>query len=48
MHAVVVNLTINDPDGDLRVLRDRVVPLMSQAPGSLPATGHGGATPGCQ
>jgi GNAT superfamily N-acetyltransferase len=33
MHAVVVNLTINEPDADLRALRDRVVPLVSRAPG---------------
>jgi hypothetical protein len=33
MHAVVVNLTINEPEADLRALRDRVVPLVSQAPG---------------
>jgi hypothetical protein len=35
MHAVVVNLTINEPEADLRALRDRVVPLISQAPGFL-------------
>lgn len=33
MHAVVVNLTINEPDADLRALRERVVPVVSQAPG---------------
>jgi hypothetical protein len=33
MHAVVVNLTIDEPEADLRVLRDRVVPQFSQAPG---------------
>ena len=33
MHAVVVNLTINEPEADLRALRDGVVPLVSQAPG---------------
>ena len=33
MHAVVVNLTINEPEADLRALRERVVPLVSQAPG---------------
>lgn len=33
MHAVVVNLTINEPDADLRALRERVVPLASQSPG---------------
>lgn len=33
MHAVVVNLTINEPDADLQALRGRVVPLISQAPG---------------
>ncbi len=33
MHAVVVNLTINEPEADLRALRERVVPLVSRAPG---------------
>jgi hypothetical protein len=33
MHAVVVNLTIDEPEADLRVLRDRVVPQVSQTPG---------------
>ena len=33
MHAVVVSLTINEPEADARALRDRVVPLLSQAPG---------------
>jgi hypothetical protein len=33
MHAVVVNLTIHDPEADLRVLRNQVVPQVSQAPG---------------
>jgi hypothetical protein len=33
MHAVVVYLTIVDPDADLRALRERVVPQDSQAPG---------------
>jgi hypothetical protein len=33
MHAVVVNLTINEPEADLRALRDRVIPLVSEAPG---------------
>jgi hypothetical protein len=33
MHAVVVNLTIEDPEADLLVLRDQVVPQVSQAPG---------------
>ena len=33
MHAVVVDLTITEPEADLGVLRDRVVPLVSQAPG---------------
>lgn len=31
MHAVVVNLTINEPNADLQALRGRVVPLISQA-----------------
>lgn len=33
MHAVVVKLTINEPEADLRMLRDDVVPQVSQAPG---------------
>ena len=37
MHAVVVNLTINEPEADLRALRDRVVPLVTQAPGFVTA-----------
>jgi heme-degrading monooxygenase HmoA len=35
MHAVVVNLTIDQPEADLRELRDRVVPEVSQAPGFI-------------
>ena len=33
MHAVVVNLSIDEPEADLRALRDRVVPAVSRAPG---------------
>jgi hypothetical protein len=33
MHAVVVRVTINDPDGAEAALRDQVVPRVSQAPG---------------
>jgi hypothetical protein len=33
MHAVVVSLTINDPDADLDALRDQVVPETAEAPG---------------
>jgi heme-degrading monooxygenase HmoA len=33
MHAVVVNLVINEPEADLAELRDRVVPRISEAPG---------------
>jgi hypothetical protein len=33
MHAVVVKVTINDPEAGLRELRDVVVPRVSQAPG---------------
>ena len=33
MHAVVVNLAIEELDSDLADLRDRVVPRVSQAPG---------------
>ena len=49
MHAVVVNLTINEPDADLRALRETGLCLWyPEPPGSLPATGHGGAARGCQ
>lgn len=33
MHAVVVNVTINDPEGSVSALREQVVPRVSQAPG---------------
>ena len=33
MHAVVVNVTITDPEGAIAELRDEVVPQVSQAPG---------------
>jgi heme-degrading monooxygenase HmoA len=33
MHAVVVNVTINDPEGSEAALREQVVPRVSQAPG---------------
>jgi heme-degrading monooxygenase HmoA len=33
MHAVVVNVTINDEEGSVAALRDQVVPRVSQAPG---------------
>jgi hypothetical protein len=33
MHAVVVNVTIADPEAGEDVLRDQVVPRVSQAPG---------------
>lgn len=33
MHAVVVNLVINEPEADLAELRDHVVPRISEAPG---------------
>ena len=33
MHAVVVNVSIDEPDADLGVLREEVVPRVSQAPG---------------
>jgi hypothetical protein len=38
MHAVVVNVTINDPDAATAALRDQVVPQVSGAPGFV--TGH--------
>lgn len=33
MHAVLVNVTINDPEAAPRTLREQVVPRVSQAPG---------------
>jgi hypothetical protein len=33
MHALVVRLTIYDPQADLEVLRAQVVPQVAQAPG---------------
>jgi hypothetical protein len=33
MHAVVVRVTINDEDSSLQVLREQVVPAVSQRPG---------------
>jgi hypothetical protein len=33
MHAVVVNVTINDPDAATAALRDQVVPQVKGAPG---------------
>jgi heme-degrading monooxygenase HmoA len=33
MHAVVVNVTITDREGSEAVLREQVVPRVSQAPG---------------
>jgi hypothetical protein len=33
MHAVVLNVTINDEESSLKALREQVVPRVSQAPG---------------
>jgi hypothetical protein len=33
MHAVVVRVTVNDPEEAERLLREQVVPRVSQAPG---------------
>ena len=33
MHAVVVRVTVNDPEASMRELREQVVPGVSQAPG---------------
>ncbi|MFL5959764.1 MAG: hypothetical protein ACJ75G_05805 [Gaiellaceae bacterium] len=33
MHAVVVRVTIDDPEGSETMLREQVVPRVSQAPG---------------
>lgn len=38
MHAVVVSVTITDPVAAERVLREKTVPRVSQAPGFV--TGH--------
>jgi Protein of unknown function (DUF3240) len=47
MHAVVVSVTINDPDAAVGELNDQVVPQVSQLPGFVAgywvrmADGHG-------
>jgi hypothetical protein len=33
MHAVVLNVTVHDPDAATAALRDQVVPQVSRAPG---------------
>lgn len=33
MHAVVARVTVSDPESSERVLRDQVVPRVSQSPG---------------
>ena len=33
MHAVVVNVTVNDPEAATTYLREEIVPRVSQAPG---------------
>ena len=38
MHAVIVNVTITDPEAAESVLREKIVPRVSQAPGFV--TGH--------
>jgi hypothetical protein len=38
MHAVIVNVTITDPEAAESVLREQIVPRVSQAPGFV--TGH--------
>jgi hypothetical protein len=38
MHAVVVRVTISDPEGATSSLREQVVPQIAQAPGFV--TGH--------
>jgi heme-degrading monooxygenase HmoA len=46
MHAVVVNVTINDEEGSVAALREQVAPRVSQAPGFIAAywtrKGNGG------
>jgi len=37
MHAVVVRVTVNDLEGSEAVLREQVVPRVSQAPGFVAA-----------
>jgi hypothetical protein len=37
MHAVVVRVTINDPESSESALREQVVPRISQAPGFIAA-----------
>ena len=33
MHAVVVSVTVDDPEGSTKNLREEIVPRISQAPG---------------
>jgi heme-degrading monooxygenase HmoA len=37
MHAVVARVTVSDPEGSEPVLREQVVPRVSQAPGFVAA-----------
>ena len=37
MHAVIVQVTISDPEGSLAALREQVIPRASQAPGFVAA-----------
>jgi hypothetical protein len=48
VHAVVVNLTIDEPEADLDELRNRVVPWVSEAPGFVTGYWTRRGTPGRQ
>jgi hypothetical protein len=45
MHAVVVNVTINDPEAAERALREQLNPESRTSPGSSPDTGRSRTTP---
>jgi hypothetical protein len=42
MHAVVVNVTVNDREAATAALKDQVVPMVSQAPGFVAGYWVGG------
>jgi hypothetical protein len=48
MHAVVVKVTVNEAEVALSVLRDQVVPRVSQAPGFVTGYWTRGKTAVCR
>jgi hypothetical protein len=41
MHAVLVNVTLNNPDAAVEMLRDQIVPRVSQSPGFVAGYWYG-------